>query len=52
MQRPKHFCSPLLRLLPGLVMHSLKQWSRTVCGGGLVQVVGGMACVQSGSTVA
>lgn len=32
MQRPRHFWSLLLRLLPGLLIHILKQWSRTVCG--------------------
>jgi hypothetical protein len=37
MQRPRHFWSPLLRLLPGLEMHILKQWSRTVWGVGGVR---------------
>jgi hypothetical protein len=41
MHLPRHFCSLLLRLLPGLVMHSLKQWSRTVCD----SAVGGEAQV-------
>jgi hypothetical protein len=47
MQRPRHFWSLLLRLLPGLLMHILKQWSRTVCWQG-VWLAGGWGADMEG----